>query len=109
MGRQKSGVCPDCGQYIKHLWAHRNAKYPCTDPQFTEEELEAFEDQSFKNVVDFNRERLLQVHNGSNSAEVFNYSERRSLIKNGVLKAFFGVKSIKLRKSILTQKAQALL
>jgi hypothetical protein len=54
--------------------------------QHTSEELNAFEQITFKNMVTFYREELQRVLNGEKSTQIFSKGDRRVLRRLGVLK-----------------------
>ena len=53
--------------------------------QHTVEELDAFEQITFKNMVSFYRDELERVLNGEKSTQIFSKGDRRVLRRLGVL------------------------
>ncbi len=64
---------------------------------------EEIEERSFRNLVEFNREELIKITEGTRASELFNDRERMRLKLHGVLARRDG------RKSVPTARAMAVL
>ena len=64
----------------------------------------SFEIQSIVNVINFYRDELLKIDKGEKATDHFNERQRKSLVKQGVLKRSYGQGGCRLELSNMTRQ-----
>lgn len=96
-------IKPLSGKWLEHL-QNQQEKMQSTQNDLNEiEETSKMEDylveQSFKNIVGFYKEELLQVDEGKKATKLFNDRQRKSLVKAGILLRVYGKGGCRLKLS----------
>jgi len=122
MLRNQVWVCEHCGfttisriSYKAHMEYSHNILLFEVDPPtikttyagYDEEERKLFEELSFRNMVEFYEEELIQIDRGVKARDVLSKSELKKLVKKGILQLF--TKNGSGKVAVLTNNSKILL